>query len=135
MSVTGPPVRLGPNAAVTLNMTLRELATNAAKYGALSTPGGTVEVAWTVEEARAGPRVGGGNGNGNGSGGGEDDGGAIQLLWRERGGPPRRRGFGTRLIERGLAHELDGEARLDFAPAGIEYHARLPLSASVRVPT
>lgn len=119
VSVAGPPVRLSPNAAVTLNMTFHELATNAAKYGALAAPTGTVEVAWTVERPGAGE---------------DPAGGTVEIVWRERGGPPveppTRQGFGTRLIERGVRHELAGEARLDFAPGGVVYRARLPLPAA-----
>jgi two-component sensor histidine kinase len=128
LSVGGPPVRLSPNAAVALNMTFHELATNAAKYGALSAPGGRVEVAWALDLPPAG---------------GELSPGAVELVWRERGGPPveppLRRGFGTKLIERGVKliergvrHELAGDVRLEFAPEGVEYRARLPLSAMVR---
>ncbi|MFC7543941.1 hypothetical protein ACFQU2_37045 [Siccirubricoccus deserti] len=51
VAADGPPVRLAPNTTVTLNLALHELATNAAKYGALSAPGGRVEVAWTLERA------------------------------------------------------------------------------------
>ncbi|HYG30446.1 MAG TPA: HWE histidine kinase domain-containing protein [Allosphingosinicella sp.] len=95
----GPPVRLNPKAAVSLVMALHELCTNAAKYGALSVPGGRVEVGWSV------------------------DGDLLTILWRERGGPPvrppERRGFGFRMIERALAADLDGSARLDFEPEGL----------------
>ncbi|HEX8364205.1 MAG TPA: HWE histidine kinase domain-containing protein [Allosphingosinicella sp.] len=95
----GPPVRLNPKAAVSLVMALHELCTNAAKYGALSVPGGRVEVGWSV------------------------DGDLLTILWRERGGPPvrppERRGFGFRMIERALAADLDGSARLDFRPDGL----------------
>lgn len=113
VAVAGPQVRLGPNAAVTLNMVFHELAANATKYGALSTPGGRVDVAWEAAPDRD----------------------AIIMHWRESDGPPvaepRRRGFGSRLIERGLTREMGGEARMDFLPAGLRCHIRLPISAKL----
>jgi two-component sensor histidine kinase len=109
----GPDIRLAPNASVTLTMALHELATNAAKYGALSAPAGRVDVTWERAQAT----------------------GSIEIRWTERGGPavqpPRRRGFGLRLIENGLASEFDGEVRLDFAPQGLDCHIRLPISGLV----
>jgi PAS domain S-box-containing protein len=103
--VEGPPVRLTPKAALALSMALHELCTNAAKYGALSSDCGQVEIVWT----RAG--------------------GELAMNWRERGGPPvsapTRRGFGTRMIE-GLARDLDGTAQLDFDPAGLICRIRAP---------
>jgi PAS domain S-box-containing protein len=115
VSLSGPAVRLGPNAAVTLNMAFHELATNAIKYGALSTPDGRVDVEWTA------------------------DAGTITIDWRESGGPkvaiPSRRGFGSRLIEQALAREMDGEARLVFLSEGLWCHLRLPLSAKLSLVT
>jgi two-component sensor histidine kinase len=96
----GDDIRLGPVAAVTLGMAFHELATNAAKYGALSAAGGRVRVAWRTGAA-----------------------GRLQLDWQETGGqpvsPPRRRGFGSRLIEEALAAEVFGEVRLDFLRQGV----------------
>jgi two-component sensor histidine kinase len=93
-----------PGQAQALMMALHELATNATKYGALSVPTGQVEIA-----CRADP-----------------GGLALTIIWQERGGPaiagpPARRGFGTRLLERALVHELGGGAQvhLEFAPAGL----------------
>ncbi len=110
-TITGPVVRLIPNAAVTLNMTFHELATNAVKYGALSTPAGRIDIAWRTE--------------------GDD----LAIDWRETGGPrvaePTRRGFGSRLIEHGLARELGGEARLAFRPDGVVCHIRAPISGKL----
>jgi PAS domain S-box-containing protein len=110
-TIAGPVVRLIPNAAVSLNMAFHELATNAMKYGALSTPAGRVDIAWRAE--------------------GED----VAIDWRESGGPrvaePVRRGFGSRLIERGLARELGGEARFTFRPEGLTCQIRAPLSAKL----
>ncbi len=113
ISAGGPAVRLSPNAAVTLSMAFFELATNAMKYGALSTPAGRVEVRWRADGAKN----------------------EIVLDWREMGGPPvsvpSRRGFGSRLIERGLSREFGGSAQLSFLPGGLWCHIRLPLSAKL----
>jgi two-component sensor histidine kinase len=103
----GQDIWLKPRTAVGLAMAIQELATNAAKHGALSAAGGRVAVNWH---------------------GGESD--PIEIRWLESGGPqaapPRRRGFGTRLLERGLAYEFKAEVKLDFAPAGLQCRIRLP---------
>lgn len=100
--IAGPSVRLRPKAALALSMALHELATNAAKYGALSNSTGGVEISWRVVPG---------------------DPTRFQLRWAEVGGPPveapRRRGFGSRLIEQGLSQDLGGEVRLDFAGPGV----------------
>ena len=115
VAIEGPAVQLGSNAAVGLAMAFHELATNAVKYGALSAPGGRAVVTWTAHRW-SGP-------------------GALEIRWVERNGPPvappSRRGFGSRLIERGLARALDAELRLEFLPAGLECGMRLPLSRKV----
>jgi PAS domain S-box-containing protein len=112
-AVSGPDVRLSPNAAVTLNMAFHELATNAMKYGALSEPGGQIDISWSPH--------------------GDD----VLIDWRESGGPtvdvPVHRGFGSRLIERGLARELGSEARFTFLAEGLWCHVRLPLSDKLRL--
>ena len=114
----GDAVALTPRAALALSMVFHELATNAAKYGALSTTAGQLEVRWHIERAPAGAA-------------GEPD--WVRLTWRETGGPsvtpPQRRGFGSRLIERSTS-ELDGVARLEFDPAGLRYSITVPLTAS-----
>lgn len=97
----GPPVRLGSEVAVTLAMALHELTTNAAKYGALSTAGGRINVEWRAEAP----------------------GGPITIEWTESGGPPvsepSRRGFGSELIEKGLAGQFGGIATLQFHKDGL----------------
>ena len=109
--IEGPAVPLEPRGALALGMAIHELATNAAKYGALSVPEGDVAVTWAVE--------------------GTGDGRTLVLDWSERNGPPvappAKRGFGTVLIERGLAHDLSGEARIEFLPAGVRASVRAPL--------
>jgi two-component sensor histidine kinase len=101
--IAGPSLRLPPRAALPLAMALHELCTNAAKYGSLSTPAGQVAITWRLAS--------------------EENGEHLRLCWRESGGPtvepPRRRGFGSRLIERGLAHELGGMARIRYEPSGV----------------
>jgi two-component sensor histidine kinase len=112
-----PEVSLGPNAAVTLAMAFHELATNAAKYGALSAKGGQVEVDWRLLD------IGGRT--------------LLEIAWAERGGPPvrppSRRGFGTQFVQRALAREFDGAVSLQFAPTGLNCCMRLPLSAKLRL--
>ncbi len=122
VAASGPEVRLAPGAAVALHMAFHELATNAVKHGSLSVPGGRVEVAWTKQPA------------GGGDGGAPAE---LAIRWRERGGPPvpgppAVQGFGSRLLDRGLPQQLGGEAKFDFAPAGLEFNFRLPLSARVQ---
>ena len=103
--LSGPPAWLSAQAAMSLALMLNELSTNAAKYGALSTPEGHVDLSWTVEPGADGASS------------------KLHLVWREHGGPPvkepARRGFGSRLIERGLASAIGGNATLTFAPGGV----------------
>ncbi|HET6521027.1 MAG TPA: HWE histidine kinase domain-containing protein [Geminicoccaceae bacterium] len=117
--IAGPDLVLTPKAALALSMAVHELTTNAAKYGALSVPEGRVEVTWGVVR---GAEAGGG-------------GPLLTLRWAERGGPrvgpPRHRGFGCTVIERSLAYEVDGEARLDFAPEGVTCEIAIPLDQLV----
>ena len=115
--LSGPSVQLGPNAAVSLTMAFHELATNACKYGSLSISGGRVDVSWSADSPH-GP-------------------GAVEIEWTESGGPdvspPTRRGFGSRLVEKGLAREFDGQVDLIFAPQGLRCHMRLPLSRKMQI--
>lgn len=107
----GPEIRIGPKAAVSLSMALHELATNAAKYGALTSEEGRVHLGWRLQD-RTDPRV--------------------ALVWRETGGPPvappTHRGFGTRLIAAGLSHDIQAEVSLDFAPGGLACEISAPLA-------
>ncbi|MCI0753524.1 sensor histidine kinase [Roseomonas vastitatis] len=112
--LTGPPVRVQPEAVQLLGLALHELATNAVQHGALSTPQGRVSVQWIARPGRGGhPRV--------------------EITWCERGGPPVRppskRGFGRRVLERGLAHELRAEVGLDFDVEGLVCRIDLPLAS------
>lgn len=106
----GPDLQIAPKPAVSLALALHELATNAAKYGALLAEGGCVELSWSAEP---GEKFG------------------FRMRWCEKGGPPvnppRRRGFGSRLIQRGLATELDGEVALEYRPEGVCCDIRAPL--------
>jgi len=99
----GPKVPLSPRLAVVLSMIVHEIATNAAKYGALSNDNGTVTLDWEIIE--------------------EDDGRKLRMIWTEAGGPhvsaPVQRGFGSRLIERSTRDQLGGEATVDFLPRGV----------------
>jgi len=101
---------VGADAVLPLTMSLNELCTNAVKYGALSVPAGRIEITPSVDERTK----------------------RFKLSWREMGGPivqkPKRRGFGTRLIDR-LADQLHGEAELKYDPHGIVYQLDLPLTA------
>ncbi|MFC7738236.1 HWE histidine kinase domain-containing protein [Roseomonas sp. GCM10028921] len=112
----GPPVRLSSDTTVILNLALHELATNAAKYGALSVPTGHVEVAWELGRRAEGEAP------------------VVGIVWRERGGPPvrppERRGFGSRMLERALPYQSGAEVTLSFLPEGVECRIRLPLARS-----
>jgi PAS domain S-box-containing protein len=102
-TVEGPEIWVSPANAVSIAMGLHELATNAVKYGALSNDAGRVRVAWAVEIEAGRLRA--------------------RLTWTESGGPPvvapQRRGFGSRLIERSLAADLGGDARLAYRREGV----------------
>lgn len=112
VDLQGPDIELAPNDALSLGLAIHELATNAAKYGALSQPGGTVTVNWKMVAP-----------------------GLMRIEWKETGGPPvppqRGRGFGTDLIERIVAHELKNPVDLAFEPDGV----RCVLTVPVRRPT
>lgn len=110
--LTGPSLLAGPKAALALALMMHELGTNAAKYGALSVPDGKVDVEWSIDKVPADPMV--------------------RLIWSERNGPPVTAptisGFGSRLIERGLAGAVDGEVVIDYDRAGVVCRVIAPLS-------
>ncbi|MGH8156369.1 MAG: sensor histidine kinase, partial [Rhodanobacteraceae bacterium] len=112
IAAEGPQLRLRPSAALTLAMALHELATNASKYGALSNKTGTVTIDWSVSD---------------------DPPARFRMEWREQGGPPvqppSRRGFGSRLIEYGLAQDLGGTVDLAFCEGGVGCTIEAPVEA------
>lgn len=108
--IAGPTLRVGPHAAMSIALALHELATNAVKYGALSTDSGTVDVTWRISDP-----------------------GNFEMDWTEQGGPPvvkgDRRGFGSRLILQVLPRELRGVAEIDYLPSGIAFTLNTSLEA------
>jgi two-component sensor histidine kinase len=104
VSVDGPAISIGSRATLTLALVLHELATNAAKYGALSMPDGCIGLSWTVQD------------------------GILELRWRERDGPhvepPRHSGFGSRLIARGFGPRSRVSRR--FLASGLDMEIRVP---------
>ena len=111
--IEGEDVELAPRTAVSIAMALHELCTNAVKYGALSNDAGSVTVRWSIAGSGAERR--------------------LRLEWIETGGPPvsppARRGFGSRMIERGLASELGGTVALEFRKEGVRCLVDAPLPA------
>jgi two-component system CheB/CheR fusion protein len=111
VTVSGPPVLLNPRAALFLSMVIHELATNAAKYGALSVADGHIETSWAIN-GDVPPR--------------------LELIWAEQGGPKIEslpsRGFGTELIERGIPFELQGEAKLEVVDGALRCRISVPAS-------
>lgn len=109
--LVGGSVKLRPKVGLTLSMVLHELAGNATNHGALSSPGGRVDVSWRVADCADAPH--------------------LRIQWQESGGPavsePVRRGFGSRLLEMGVTHELNGSARILFDPAGVRCEIDVPL--------
>lgn len=119
IELQGPDVELAPNDALSLGLAIHELATNAAKYGALSTISGSLRVHWTMISSEL-----------------------ARIEWIERGGPPvaqeRPRGFGTELIEKIVAHELGRPVELRFEPEGVVcvliVQVRKPVAFRMRAP-
>src|SRR5262249_15557886 len=109
IAMKGPEIMLNPKAAVTLGMAFHELATNAAKYGALSVENGHVEIAWKIARASK----------------------EVEIEWVESREPPvkppRRRGFGRLLLERILTSDLRGRVELAFAAGGLSCQIVFPL--------
>jgi len=110
MRMEGPPVMLRPEAAQSLGLALHELAINAVKYGALSTPAGRIAITWTWRPHGERPEV--------------------ELQWAETGGPPVQapvqRGFGSLVVERNLARALDAAVDLSFPPEGVRCRIGIP---------
>jgi two-component sensor histidine kinase len=107
-TIAGPDVRMTSGAVIAIAMTLNELCTNTTKFGALSVPGGRVDIAWTLDPKTQ----------------------RLRLTWTERNGPevraPDKRSFGTRLIET-LGKQLKGDVHLGYEPSGFVYDLDVPL--------
>ena len=114
IAVSGAEAFLTPKQTVALSLVIQELATNAAKYGALSKSGSRISIKWSVNSEE------------------------VDLHWREENGPlvnqPQRRGFGTELIERSVAFDLKGKVIFDFLPNGLHCVIRFPLQNARRYP-
>jgi len=110
--VEGPEVTMTPEATQVLALALHEMATNAAKYGALSNDSGTVAVTWSPQE--------------------QDGVQVLKILWREEGGPPvappTRKGFGRIVVEQNVARSLDAEVVLAFPPEGVRASFVIPVA-------
>ncbi len=115
IDISGPEVSLTPKAGLAMAMAIHELASNAAKYGALSVPAGRVDGHWRV----TGPGIRR----------------VLTLVWTERGGPPvkvpMRRGFGTTLIEQTMEYQFESQVCRVFAPGGVECTFVVPLTEDV----
>jgi two-component system CheB/CheR fusion protein len=113
----GEDVQIEPVQALSLGMAFHELATNAAKYGALSAPGGRIAINWKADRS-SGRRM-------------------LHLVWVERGGPavekPHRQGFGLRLLQDGLTYAVEAEAKLDFEAGGLRYTMDMPLDLRAEI--
>jgi PAS domain S-box-containing protein len=115
LEIVGRDLRLEPKMAVSIAMAVHELATNALKHGALSNESGRVSVRWYDYPGDTGPR--------------------LRWVWLEKGGPlvvePKKRGFGSRMVERGLAAELRGTVTLQFANTGLICTVDAPLPGTI----
>jgi two-component sensor histidine kinase len=109
--VSGPDIMLRPEAAEAIGLALHELATNAVKYGAISSPDGHVTISWAFEDHGIEPR-------------------RLLVNWIERGGPtvtpPSRKGFGHTVFERLVTKSLNGSVAIDFAPEGLIWKLSIP---------
>jgi two-component system, chemotaxis family, CheB/CheR fusion protein len=118
VDVQGAEIKLKPKPAETLSLAIHELATNAVKYGALSTHSGRIDISWNVDHGTGSPR--------------------LLFEWRESGVPvmdqePARNGFGRELIERGLPYELKANTALEFRRGGIRCVIEVPLNDRIIV--
>jgi two-component sensor histidine kinase len=106
IAMHGPKLRVNPASAQAIGLALHELATNAGKYGALSTDAGRVDVSWGTK------------------------GDTLTMSWTERKGPPvfapKRRGFGTIVMEAMAARSVDGKVDLDYTPSGLTWRLTCP---------
>ena len=106
--IVGENIRISPKAALALGIAFHELATNAVKYGAFSNEAGSIQIGWKIEP----------------------EGNRLVLQWHEKGGPPvtppTRKGFGSQVIQRGLALELDGTVDLDYRVDGVVCMINVP---------
>ena len=111
-SISGPDIKITSSAVIALAMTLNELCTNTTKFGALSVPGGSVDIAWNVDEEKR----------------------QLKMTWSEKDGPsvsaPSRQSFGTRLIG-SLGQQLKGQVKLDYASTGLVYALDVPMASLV----
>jgi PAS domain S-box-containing protein len=114
--IAGSNIRLPPKVTLTLGVVFHELATNATKYGAFSNNTGSISIRWAIEPTPGSDR--------------------LALHWQEKDGPnvapPSRKGFGSRFIERGLAHELQGSAHLDYQMNGLICTINIPVPRDPR---
>ncbi|MBS1303410.1 HWE histidine kinase domain-containing protein [Loktanella sp. SALINAS62] len=112
ITIEGTSVGLSSRQARMFGLALHELATNAAKYGALSVAGGKIHLEWHLSGAERGAE-------------------RLSMMWQEADGPeitpPQRKGFGTRLLEDVVAHELNGEAELSYKTCGLQYRLKFPV--------
>ncbi|WP_316979217.1 chemotaxis protein CheB [Shumkonia mesophila] len=119
VKIDGPPISLSANATVSFTMALHEMGTNAVKHGALSTQKGVVEIGWRVAEPQPGKN------------------GRLIFTWTEHGGPkvaqPKRKGFGSKMIEKGVAHALGAQVAIDYREAGVICTMELPLGDKIRI--
>jgi PAS domain S-box-containing protein len=111
IELSGEPLKIRPDAAQHIGMALHELATNATKYGALSSPTGKVHISWQVSAAPDGTPM-------------------CRLSWEESGGPPvvrpSRRGFGRVVFERTVARAVNGNVHIDYCPSGLRWTLEFP---------
>jgi two-component sensor histidine kinase len=111
-SIAGPDIKITSGAVIALAMTLNELCTNTTKFGALSVPTGSIDIAWTIDEGMQ----------------------RLQLIWSETGGPPvrapSRQSFGTRLIG-SLGQQLKGQVQLAYDATGFVYTLGVPMTSLV----
>ena len=107
--ISGPPVSLSPQTALSMALALHELSTNAVKYGALSSKNGIVEINWTLDKDE------------------------FHFSWREKDGPtvyqPTKLSFGSKLIKRLLPARFNGHAELNYAPEGFSFELKAPRTA------